>query len=171
MFKYLYHFTRTPPGLKRFGVLKPMSHDLHSSVLEGITPESLTLYANRRFIFTIPKSYLEAWEKSGQLDSLLDMIVKLEWQKYSVEQWSIDTSNIDISQALIRESHYISPQALGFNDMNLTSEQKREYNEAYKKMINSVQNLNEYNCGFVNPEILLPFEVDLKYITLEKLIE
>ena len=130
----LYHFTRTPPGLK--GNLEPRSCDLSSKF--EITKKARILYDNRKFVFTIPDTHIDKWEESGQLKSLLDMIVKCDWYNYSAERWKIDVTQIDLSQALVRETYFMSPEYLGADDYNLNDEQLKRYDECYQKLINSV---------------------------------
>lgn len=172
MFKYLYHFTRTPPGLGAEGLV-PRSNDLAEEFVPLLTPEARELYGDKNFIFTIPIFALEAWERTNQLRSLFEMLVKLEWFKYSVEQWRIDTTGMDLSSTLIRETYFISPEALGVkSDLELVTEaQRRQYNEAYSKMINSVKFLLSYQNDFINPEVLLPFGIKRSCLTLEKVID
>lgn len=168
MFKTLFHFARYPPGLKKFGQLTPQSNDLWEELLPLITLQARELYQKDSFVYTIPHKYLEKWRETGQLQSLWDMIVGLDWFNRSLEQWRINAETLDLSSALIRETYLISPQALGTRDVFVSSE---VYNQRYAQMINSVQPLTQYQKNFINPEVLLPFPVSLDLMTLEKVIE
>lgn len=130
--EFLYHFSRTPPGLIETinGVLKPQSLDIED-FKNKIPPKIKEMYSKGKFIYTIPKENLKAWKQSGQLDSLFDMLVKMEWTKYSVEQWKISISSKDLQKTFVRETYSISTKKLGFKDyMTETKEQKDKYNAA-----------------------------------------
>lgn len=168
---YWYHFTRTPPGLGK-RALVPRSSDLSPEFITRLLPSAKALYGTSLFVYAIPQSHFDSWEKTGQLQSLLDMIVTLDWFHYSVEQWRIDARRIDFSLALIRETYFISPQVLGFHDaQELSARQKETYQQAYIKLLNSVQPLSSYQGNFKNPEILLPFRIPPDCLTLEQVIE
>ncbi len=168
----LYHFTRTPPGLRCAHELEPRSHDISKHYTTQLDSLAREFYNNRSFIFTIPADMLDAWKETGQLHSLLDMIVSMDWFNRSVEQWRIATANLDLTDALIRETYFFSPKALGIkSDLRLTLTQKKTYDAAYLKMLNSVVPYSHYKGNFINPEILLPFPVPLSIMTLECIID
>ena len=111
----LYYFVRTPPGIDTSKVkeLKPQSTDIKPEYFSAIIPEAIRLYDNGKFLYTIPVESLESWRETDQLQSLLDMIVKLDWYNYGIQQWRILTDKPDMQEALIRETYFISPKALG----------------------------------------------------------
>ncbi|MBW2994910.1 hypothetical protein KY312_01020 [Candidatus Woesearchaeota archaeon] len=169
--KHLYLFARTPPGLGRFKQVTPESNDLYNGIAEHITPEAIELYRNRKFIFTIPAEALDAWENTHQLDSLLDMVVKMDWHNYSAERWKISVEDSVLSDVLVRETYYISPKAFGRHDYGLAKQQAEEYDRRYILMVNSVVPFSEYKNDFINPEILLPFPVSMDIMHLDDVIK
>ena len=165
------HFIRIPPGL-RPPELVPQSNDLGKKLVSQLTEEAESLYAGRGFVFTIPSYSLEAWRQSGQLQSLWDLLVKLDWSKYSLQQWTIKVSDSELSPALVREAYHFSPAALGYSsDFQLSPQQKRSYDKGYIRMLNSVVPFPAYQGNYINPEILLPFPVPLNRMRLERIIE
>jgi len=166
MIDHLYHFERTPPGLKE-DVIIPRNNDISEKFKPDIKPVAMELYRNKNFIYTIPDFAIDEWEKTDQLESLIEMIVKMERFKYSVEKWKITTAKIDMSGALVRETYYISPKALGSKDFLMLPYKKRAYDYAFLRVLNSVKRLQEYDGSYKNPEILLPCEISKDCAVLE----
>ena len=180
MYDELIYFAKTPPGLKNSiafskgpRVIKPMSNDAyHESVKEKITPESMVLYAHRKFIYTVPAVEEAVWILSGQLDELHDTIIGMDWLNKSVERWIIDARNLPMEQALVRDAHPFSPKALGFEIRDLTPDQEKQYHEAVLRSHSNLMELKDYQKGyFQNPEVLLPFEIPLEFARLENIIQ
>lgn len=165
-FPRLYCFARTPPGLKLMGSAIPHSED-YSKSSESLAPASKALYGNKKFLHTIPAEYLVKWKRTGQLTAIFDQITGLDWWNYSVEKWKIRTRNISLEQALIRETYFSSPRALGFRGPDLSKEQKERYGQAHIAVLNSTILLAQYRFNFINPEILLPFKVDISDMFLK----
>lgn len=167
----LYHFVRTPPGIRPPAIL-PQSNDLHNPLISQVTPRAMKLYAEQKFVFTIPSDSLDAWQQSGQLQSLWDLLVKCDWFNYSLEQWVIDASPLDLSKALVRDAYHFSPAAAGYSsDLQLSPEQKISYDKGYVQMLNSVVDFPAYQHNYINPEILLPFPIPLNTMRLERIIK
>jgi len=99
------------------------------------------------------------------------MVVKMDWHNYSAEKWRITIEDLVLSDALVRETYYISPKAFVRHDYGLAKEQAEEYDRRYIQMVNSVVPYPKYKGDFINPEILLPFPVRKNLMRLDDIIK
>ena len=169
---WLVHFLKYPPGLdglvrQKIKALSPMSNDLSPEILSKISQRARDVYDNHNFVYLIPEDSMDSWKKSGQLDSLLGMIVGMNWFEKSIEKLVIDASNLDLSSALVRETFFISPDSLGGPDYKIS---EAKYTKAYVEMVESVQYFGDYKNDFKNPEILLPCKISFDLICRRELI-
>jgi hypothetical protein len=171
--EYLIHYLKYPPGYDGLvaqgeKALSPMSTDLSAEMLSKISQRAKEIYGGRDFVYLIPEESVPFWEKSGQLGSLFDMIVKMDWAGNSVEKLVIDASQLDLSSALVRETFFISPESLGSEDFKVKQD---KYIKAYVEMAESVQSFKDYKNDFKNPEILMPSEIKFELVVHRELVE
>ena len=139
--------------------LEPISHDLKEEFAKQIHPKKLALYGERAFIYSIPQDRMPDWKRTGQLDSLAEMLIG-DWHRHSLEVYGIATADLPMQQALVRETYPISPENLARHGVkDYTTSQNTSYNALWLNVLESVIPWSDYKGDFTNPEVLLPFAV------------
>ena len=156
----LIHLCRTPPGAK--GQIKPVTNDVQEVYKTDMPHNKVLLYGEQNYIYTLPKEKLPEWKKTGQLFSIVDVIMH-DWDRHSLEVHQIDITTLPMEKALVRESYFISPENLQKHDLEsdvrLDIAEKMIYHQLWRKMLESVVSWTDYQDDFQNPEVLLPFSI------------
>ena len=159
------------PGSDLMKKLPPAAQALYRGHITDRQKDYIVYSVGRPFIFNaIPSAALPAWQTLGQLDYLLCRVVEGDWTAYDAAQLRVNTTELPMHDAIIRDAYPASLEALPFLEHSpfLTESEKAHCDRAREQVARSAMLLPHYDGQFKLPEFLLPFSIPSAHITLER---